>query len=250
MNYEALDEALEYLNEGIFDPSNKALLNKFEKAINKFSKKQPTKFNAYYGTSNIDALKEKLSKANLSVDEKSRYKELCDRFDEARKNLTKAYAIKEITKAKTHWDTGKGDGCFEGDNIEALYLLGISQADIVKHFAKIESNLPHTVNYFISLMCGDDDEYSKIIAKKVEKVVPLNSKAVEIYSNDDDIMFLVPKSGKFIDIYTDDSIAVVSDIYKKNKGYLGYYLEDKECERIAKSAYIETAKENHIEFKI
>ena len=245
MNYKALDEALEYIEEGFFTPNPKKLLDKLEALVDKMESDENA---ANYSWRKVKKLTDALDKAKLDPEQQKRYKDLKVRLDKIEKQLLKKHALKEIKDAKDMWDNCTNSGCFEGYNVTVLYLLGVSQSDVARHFDKMQGKMHHTVETFVKWMYGDDeaDEYYWGTAKKkLSKIVDLKAKAVEIQSNDDNILIYVPSVKKFIDIDTEPGVNIATNIYKTM--YLRYLDDDFSIE---KAAYIETAKENHIEFKV
>ena len=249
MNYEALDEALEYIEEGFFTPNPKKLLDKLEALVDKMESDENA---ANYSWRKVKKLTDALDKAKLDPEQQKRYKDLKVRLDKIEKQLLKKQALKEIKDAKDMWDNCTNSGCFEGYNLTVFYLLGISQANIGRHFDKMQNKMHHTVNTFLNWMCGgnddpssyEDDDFYKELKKKLLRVSTLDAKAVEIASNDDDFLFYIPAVKKFVSIWTSGSVEIESNIFKNHLRYLD---DDFSAE---KEAFIEAAKENHIDFKI
>lgn len=245
MNYQALDEALEYLEEGLFTPSNKRLLDKLEVLV----KKLETIENAGIARTKAWKIIDTLEKANLTPEESKRLKELKARVEAVEKNIFKKDAIKDLKDAKDVWDNCSNKGCWEGYTLTVYYLLGLSQSDIARHFDKMQSKMTHTVKTFVHWMYGtkDGDELndeSRAMTKKLIKISDLNAKAIEIASNDDDFLFYIPAAKKFVSIWTNDDVDVESNIFKNHLRYLD------DDFTVEKEAFIEAARENHIDFKI
>lgn len=200
---------LEPIQEGLIFNNPHRLLKKLERVVDKYSKDEITFFGPEHYMRKIE---EQIDK--LSEDEKKKYKELKKKLMEIDAGKERARMERKLKSYKDYWDNGNSrQALWEGDFIAFIVTdLGYTEEQVIKHYTKIKDKLNYTISDQIKDMTGDDNE--KAIENATKLGLKLEYKIIPLYDNDDDSWFYCFDTKKSYAMYSDDSIEVVSSIFK------------------------------------
>lgn len=207
------------LNEGLF----KNDLDKIEKWINEYEK-----------TKNAGWLRKVGSKIYKIKDKNDpRYKTLLSKYEKLQYEYDENIVKDKIKDVYEYWSNPNVPNIsitWEGKVTEILYLIGISNQNMINHFSKItKQTFKDVMEYATGGNAEDLDSYKDSIIK-----LKLNysDKVIVLYTNDDNALFYDYKINKLCDIQYNDQIYIssLSNLYKE---YIYYDIEDYDDEEKA-----------------